>query len=167
MKIKDRLIDASLAVSATLLGLAAISAFYFQTSFVTVTSRSMEPTIKAGDTLLARQISTSDINRNDIVILPYPDVEGLRYTHRVTSVKNDSGEIFVTTKGDANPKPDSWTLQITSEKVPKVIAVIPTEAIFTGPIERRWIFYGFLYGGAALGLYASWRLVRRSPGSSM
>jgi hypothetical protein len=36
-----------------------------------------------------------------------------------------------------------------------------------GPIERKWIYYGLFYGGAALGLYASWMLVRRKAHSSM
>lgn len=80
------------------------------------------------------------------------------------AVKKDTSGVAVTTKGDANPKPDSWELNIlniTSEKVPKVMAVIPTAPIFNGPMERKWIYYGFFYGGAILGLYGSWRLVKR------
>ena len=69
--------------------------------------------------------------------------------------------MIVSTKGDANPKVDSWELKITSADVPKVMAVIPTALIFNGPIERKWIYYGLFYGGALLGLYGSWRLVKR------
>jgi hypothetical protein len=83
------------------------------------------------------------------------------------SVTREFDDVVVTTKGDANPKPDAWTLQITSQEVPKVVAVIPTAPILNGPIERKWIYYGLFYGGAALGLYASWMLVRRKAHSSM
>lgn len=159
MRTRRVLADIFLGFFAILLAISAILTFYFQTSFVTVTSRSMEPTIKAGDTLLARQIKTEELRPRDIAILPVPDIEGLRFTHRITSIKMESGDVIVTTKGDGNPNPDTWSLQITSQEVPKVIAIIPTAAIFNGPIERRWIYYGLFYGGAALGLFASWRLV--------
>ena len=76
-------------------------------------------------------------------------------------VNQTSGDVVVKTKGDANPNPDSWELTITSEKVPKIVAVIPTAAIFNGPVERKWIYYGLFYGGALLALYGSWRLLRK------
>ena len=161
MKIVRFIKDITLAVSAIGFALAAIFSFYFQTSFQTVTSRSMEPTFKAGDMVLTRQVPTSAIQARDVVILPVPDAPGLIYSHRVIAIKKDPKEVIVTTKGDANPKPDSWELRLTSEKVPKVMAVIPTALIFNGPIERKWIYYGLFYGGALLGIYGSWRLLRR------
>ena len=153
--------DLALAVSAIGFVIAAIFAFYFQTSFQTVTSRSMEPSIKAGDMVLTRQVPAEDIQMRDVVILPLPDADGLYFSHRIVGIKKQSGDVIVATKGDANPKPDSWELKITSGDVPKVMAVIPTALIFNGPIERKWIYYGLFYGGALLGLYGSWRLVKR------
>ena len=159
--------DVVLALTAVSLAIAAGLSIYFQLSFLTITSRSMEPTISAGDMVLTRPIPVAEIRSRDVVVLPVPDVEGLRYSHRVMSVTREFDDVVVTTKGDANPKPDAWTLQITSQEVPKVIAVIPTAPILNGPIERKWIYYGLFYGGAALGLYASWMLVRRKAHSSM
>jgi len=153
--------DVALAASAIGFVIAAIFAFYFQTSFQTVTSRSMEPSIKAGDMVLTRQVPAEDIQMRDVVILPLPDADGLYFSHRIVGIKKQSGDVIVATKGDANPKPDSWELKITSGDVPKVMAVIPTALIFNGPIERKWIYYGLFYGGALLGLYGSWRLVKR------
>jgi signal peptidase I len=153
--------DVVLAVSAIGFVIAAILAFYFQTSFQTVTSRSMEPSIKAGDMVVTRQVPAKDIEMRDVVILPLPDADGLYFSHRIVGIKKQSGDVIVATKGDANPKPDSWQLKITSGDVPKVMAVIPTALIFNGPIERKWIYYGLFYGGALLGLYGSWRLVKR------
>jgi signal peptidase I len=159
--------DVVLALTAVSLAIAAGLSIYFQLSFLTITSRSMEPTISAGDMVLTRPIPVAEIRSRDVVVLPVPDVEGLRYSHRVMSVTREFDDVVVTTKGDANPKPDAWTLQITSQEVPKVVAVIPTAPILNGPIERKWIYYGLFYGGAALGLYASWMLVRRKAHSSM
>ena len=158
--------DVTLALTAISLAIAAGLSIYFQLSFLTITSRSMEPTISAGDMVLTRPIPAAEIRSRDIVVLPVPDAEGLRYSHRVISVKKDLNDVVVNTKGDANPKPDAWTLQITSKEVPKVLAVIPTAPILNGPIDRKWIYYGLFYGGAALGLYASWVLVRRSSRTS-
>ena len=152
--------DVALAASAIGFVIAAIFAFYFQTSFQTVTSRSMEPSIKAGDMVLTRQVPAKEIQMRDVVILPLPDADGLYFSHRIVGIKKQSGDVIVSTKGDANPKPDSWELKITSGDVPKVMAVIPTALIFNGPIERKWIYYGLFYGGALLGLYGSWRLVK-------
>jgi signal peptidase len=159
--------DVVLALTAVSLAIAAGLSIYFQLSFLTITSRSMEPTISAGDMVLTRPIPVAEIRSRDVVVLPVPDGEGLRYSHRVMSVTREFDDVVVTTKGDANPKPDAWTLQITSQEVPKVVAVIPTAPILNGPIERKWIYYGLFYGGAALGLYASWMLVRRKAHSSM
>ena len=161
MKTFNVLKDVALAASAIGFVIAAIFAFYFQTSFQTVTSRSMEPSIKAGDMVLTRQVPAEDIQMRDVVILPLPDADGLYFSHRIVGIKKQSGDVIVATKGDANPKPDSWELKITSGDVPKVMAVIPTALIFNGPIERKWIYYGLFYGGALLGLYGSWRLVKR------
>lgn len=153
--------DVTLAVTAIAFVMGAVLSFYFQTSFLTVTSRSMEPTIRAGDMVLTRQVPAKEIRTRDVVILPVPDAPGFNYSHRVVAVKKEADGVVVTTKGDGNPKPDSWELMITSKEVPKVISVIPTAIIFDGPIERKWIYYGLFYGGAILGLYGSWRLLKR------
>ena len=153
--------DVVIAVLALVFVTAAVFSFHFQTSFLTITSISMEPTIKAGDMVVTKQISTKEIKVRDVIVLPLPDVEGLRFSHRVVSVRNQADDVVVKTKGDGNPNPDSWELLIEGEEVPKVMAVIPTAPILNGPIERKWIYYGLLYGGAILGLYGSWRLLKR------
>ena len=75
--------DATLAVTAIAFVMGAVLSFYFQTSFLTVTSRSMEPTINAGDMVLTRQIPAKEIRTRDVVILPVPDAPGFNYSHRV------------------------------------------------------------------------------------
>ena len=153
--------DITFAATALLFVLAAIFSVYFQTGFLTITSRSMEPTIKAGDMVLTRMISTKEIEPRDIVVLPLPEDKNIRYSHRVISVKESGGEVIVKTQGDANPNPDKWELAISSDDVTKVVAVIPAAKVLNGPIERKWIYYGLFYGGALLALYGAWRLLKK------
>lgn len=153
--------DIVFAVTALLFVLAAIFSVYFQTGFLTITSRSMEPTIKAGDMVLTRMIPAKEIQPRDIVVLPLPENKSMRYSHRVISVDQNRGEIVVKTQGDANPTPDAWTLEIKSEDATKVMAVLPTARILNGPIDRKWMYYGLFYGGALLALYGAWRLLKK------
>lgn len=139
---------------------AAILAIYSKASFLTVTSRSMEPAITAGDTLITRQVPRTQVAPQEIIVLPVPDNPELRYAHRVVSAQDDATGTIVRTKGDANPNLDSWTMRITSDQVPRVIGVIPTSAIFDGPMSRPSILVSLLDLGAALFVLALFRLVR-------
>ena len=126
----------------------------------TVTSNSMEPYMQAGDILLTRQVSTDSVQLRDVVVLPIPESRDLRYTHRVIELEKESGNIVIKTKGDANPIPDEWSLEITSEQIPKVIAVIPSAPVLDSPIGRRTLFLSLLGGGVLLLLLGFWRIVK-------
>lgn len=126
----------------------------------TVTSNSMEPYMQAGDILLTRQVSTDSVQLRDVVVLPIPESRDLRYTHRVIELAKKAGNIVIKTKGDANPIPDEWSLEITSEQIPKVIAVIPSAPVLDSPIGRRTLFLSLLGGGVLLLLLGFWRIVK-------
>lgn len=126
----------------------------------TVTSNSMEPYMQAGDILLTRQVSTDSVQLRDVVVLPIPESRDLRYTHRIVDLEKEAGNIVIKTKGDANPIPDEWSLEITSEQIPKVIAVIPSAPVLDSPIGRRTLFFSLLGGGVLLLLLGFWRIVK-------
>jgi signal peptidase I len=126
----------------------------------TVTSRSMEPTFAAGDTIVSREIDVANVVERDIVILPSPDDPAQRFSHRVFEVVQRKPFLQISTKGDANPIPDKWLMQINSQEVPKVIAVLPTSSIFNNPIGRSSIFYALVALGFCLFILGSWRLIR-------
>jgi signal peptidase len=153
--------DFTLVVVALISVVGAVLAFYFHAGFFTITSRSMEPTIKAGDMVLTRLAPIDEIQMRDVVVLPVPENPALRYAHRIIAIEKKGDELQVRTKGDANPQPDSWNMVVKSKEVTQVLAVIPTAKIFSGPIERKWIYYGLFYGGALLALYGAWRLVKK------
>ena len=160
-----RIIRDLLLIMATISSLA-FAAFVIvnQSSFLTVTTRSMEPKIKAGDMVVTKRVLSTDLKRGDVVVLPLPEEKTLLYTHRIFEVSKNSGEIIVKTKGDANPQPDSWSMRIISKKVPKEIAVLPTSKIFTGPLNRRWIARLLISLGltlAFIGLFRSLKMVKK------
>ena len=161
MRIVGRIRDGALAIFALIFAVGAICAIYFHAGFVTITSRSMEPTINAGDMVLTRIVPANQVKVRDVLVLPVPENEALRYSHRIVSLQRSREGLAIKTKGDANPQVDSWNMEITSPEVTKVMAVMRTAPIMNGPISRSTIYCGLFYGGAALGLFGAWRLVRR------
>ena len=160
MKLLAHIKDATLFLLALVLVPTAVFVIYAKGSFLLVASKSMEPSIKAGDTVLTRLIPTYQIHPKDIVVLPVPDNPKFKYSHRVISAKYLYNGTIIKTKGDANPNPDAWSTQITSEQVSKVIAVFSTSSLLNGPINRRGIFFILLIIGASLFAVGLWRSLR-------
>ncbi|NCZ73800.1 MAG: signal peptidase I, partial [Actinobacteria bacterium] len=106
----------SIAKDVLFLLVAAIFSVSQKVSLMTVTSRSMEPTLKAGDTVITKKVDVSTVNQGDIIVLPVPLNPTLRYVHRVFEFSKESDEFLIKTKGDANPEPDEWTMEITSKE---------------------------------------------------
>ena len=150
MKIRHRIRDIGLIFTALSSITIAVLAIYLQSTFLVVTSRSMEPNIQAGDTLITRMVEREKIQVDKVLVLPVPDSTGATYSHRVIDVKQRNSEVILKTKGDGNPKPDDWTLEIRSKKVPEVIAVIPTTLLFNGPVSRENLVLSLFTGGLAL-----------------
>jgi signal peptidase len=100
--------------------------------FMRVASPSMEPTIRVGDVVVVRQQAAMELRPGQVVVLPVPDEGGAMYVHRITNVRLDDGQVFVTTKGDANPAPDPWELRIDSADVPLVVGQIPMPGVLAG-----------------------------------
>ncbi|NDI24899.1 MAG: S26 family signal peptidase, partial [Actinobacteria bacterium] len=82
--------DVLLGISALFLLVAAIFSVSQKVSLLTVTSRSMEPTLKAGDTVITKKVDVSTVNQGDIIVLPVPLNPTLRYVHRVFEFSKES-----------------------------------------------------------------------------
>ena len=67
---------------------------------------SMNPTLKAGDSLRVAPYENTRINVGDVVVFHTPERER-HVTHRVISVDSRG----VRTRGDNNNKTDSWLLR--------------------------------------------------------
>lgn len=87
-----------------------------------ILSGSMEPDIKIGDVVIIHKISGEEAGMGDIILFPHS--KDMKVTHRIISVKTEEKQRFFTTKGDANPEPD--TDLVPEENVQgKVVAVVP------------------------------------------
>ncbi|TRO54135.1 signal peptidase I [Candidatus Bathyarchaeota archaeon] len=88
---------------------------------------SMEPTIREGDILVFRGVSTEEVKVGDVLLFQVPDeMVGLlpeRITHRVVEIRKEAGVTYFRTKGDNAPLD---TFEIPADKVVGLnIAVIP------------------------------------------
>jgi signal peptidase I len=160
---RRRLKDITLVISS--LVFVALAAYSLQNkiSLSMVTSRSMEPLMEAGDIVVSKQIQKWDIKKGDVLILPLPQNRGLKYMHRVVEVDEEFNRTTIRTKGDSNPNPDKWLIEVLSTEVPKVFTVLKSSFVFSSPIGRESIFAGLIGSAALLILLAAWRqLPKRS-----
>lgn len=156
---RRRLKDITLVIGS--LVFVALAAYSLQNkiSLSMVTSRSMEPLMEAGDIVVSKQIQKWDIKRGDVLILPLPQSRDLKYMHRVVEVNEELSRTTIRTKGDSNPNPDKWLLEVISPEVSKVISVVKSGFVFNGSIGRKSIFAGLIGGSILLFALAFWRLI--------
>lgn len=90
--------------------LVVLALFYVLTSqnlyFGTVLSGSMEPTFKRGDLVLMQSLYAEPRIGDIIMFSPVKGMEPI--THRIISIDQYG---YIRTKGDANPKEDSWSFK--------------------------------------------------------
>jgi signal peptidase I len=72
---------------------------------------SMRPTINPGDLVLAERVRPADIRAGDVISFREPIGSQAPYTHRVVRVVDGADGPEFTTKGDANPTADMWTVR--------------------------------------------------------
>ena len=107
-----------------------------------VLSGSMRPAFAPGDAVLIRNVPVSEV-RPGMVVEVIPPGESVPFAHRVVSVSGDRSPPTITTKGDANPQRDSWTVTLSSASVPRVVGVVPHLGSFvnapTQPRDRAFL----------------------------
>ena len=62
---------------------------------------SMEPTIKLGSLIVAEPVATEELGLGDIIVFRSPSNETM-VTHRITGVREENGQRYFQTKGDAS-----------------------------------------------------------------
>jgi signal peptidase I len=95
------------ALVALLVGLAVLVLTGWRLDVVT--SPSMAPAIAQGSAVLARPVDDSTLRSlepGDVITFEYPQVDAL-VMHRIVEVRDQGGQRFFTTQGDANPAADA------------------------------------------------------------
>ena len=104
------------ALAVTLLIFATLSRnnpdmSLFGCRFYYVLTGSMEPDIKQGSLIVAKETPIDELKVGDVIsfISSDPDIEGEINSHAIYSIdKNDEGIVEFTTKGSNNPEPDDY-----------------------------------------------------------
>jgi signal peptidase len=104
-----------------------------------ITGGSMTGAISKGSIVYARLTPVADLRQGDIITFTPPDSSGA-VTHRILSIKEESGRRIFETKGDFNAVTDPWKIT------------------FPQPEQARYVFH-IPYAGYVLALL-SLRLVR-------
>lgn len=134
----------------------------FGVGFHALLTNSMAPDFPAGSVVVTIQTSTARIEEGDVIKLPLPGGHGEHYVHRVVEVLPIVTATTVVTKGDNNPSPDPWTLEILSPTTPRVIASVPFVGYLnelTHSTGTKLFLASMVMGGVGLALHR----VRRSP----
>jgi signal peptidase I len=138
-------------VAGLVLAAAVGGLLYLQTwpPMATVMSASMSPTIKTGDVVLLKHMETPP-RVGQVIAVNVPDLARSRYgyppvvVHRVVRIAPNGD---VTTKGDARPRPDPFTVPARSVNA-RVVATIPAAghvmAFFTSTLGLVWLGGGVL-----------------------
>lgn len=90
----------------------------------TVLTGSMRGTFDPGSVVLSRPVPVAAIKPGDVIVFTPPGHDR-PYTHRVVTVTGPADRRVVTTKGDANPRPDAWKARLTGTTVPRVFFHVP------------------------------------------
>lgn len=122
-------------------------AFKSEFRVVHIISDSMDPTFNKGDLLLVRSIPSGELQVNQVAVLPALDSSEVLIAHRIINIKRSAtGNLLVTTKGDANPIADDEQKVITSSTIPVSIGVLPISRAPGLVDNSKWIgtFLGLL-----------------------
>lgn len=109
--------------------------FGYRTSFVL--TESMEPEIPVASLLIEKK-RTKDMSLKTGDVISYSvDADGreMRITHRITAIEGG----VIRTKGDANQKPDPWTVSRADVEA-KVVTVVP----YILPVVTGLVLVGLL-----------------------
>ena len=150
-----------------MLGVAVVACVVFSVGTLTgrlllqtVPTGSMEPVIPKGSAILVENKDVSAIEVGDVIVFAAPET-GTMTVHRVIEIGETDGTRTFTTKGDNNPGPDPWNLQLNGQKVHEVSTVLPVlGGVLTRAGEPQTRIALMVVGGLLVvvaGLFAIWR----------
>ena len=151
-----RVLSACAATVTTLVVLGVlVVAPLLHIGFSPVLTGSMRPAYAPGDLLLTAQADVSSLRPGQIAVFTPPG-ESTPYAHRITIITGSPTQPVLTTKGDANPAPDSWRATLTQPRVPVVIATVAAVGDvllwIQNPVQRALLtaLFGLTLTGAAV-----------------
>ena len=94
-----------------------------------VLTGSMQSSYPAGSLVLTAEAPASSVRAGDVIAFrpppPYVTSSGRPVLHRVVTARVLDGRLLVTTRGDANPAADPWTLDLTGARIHRAHGSVP------------------------------------------
>ena len=113
---------------------------------------SMEPAMDTGSLLISRQAPPASLVTDDVITFRRPGAEPT-ITHRIVSVREESGQRWFTTKGDANATPDPEEVSFSEGTAYENIFAVPYAGYLLSVMSSR-MGIALLVGLPLLGLAA-------------
>lgn len=109
------------AISLVAIGFILPAAFGMER--YVIAGGSMTGSISRGSVVFEEVVPVADLQVGDVITYMPPADSGIDnlVTHRIVSIQGDAYR----TKGDANPKSDPWTFELTAATQPRVVAHVP------------------------------------------
>ncbi|WP_371655865.1 MULTISPECIES: signal peptidase I [unclassified Streptomyces] len=140
----------------------AVGRFCFDLRYEPILTGSMAPNLATGTLIALEKLDPRDVATGETIAFqppkPYGEPGGAPVIHRVYSLtKSPDGTTVMTTKGDANPAPDPWKIDLESGTYRAPVFQVP----YAGGVIT-WIRSLGPFGTAALitGLLITWLSVR-------
>jgi len=89
-----------------------------------VLSGSMAPAIRAGAVVMAASVPPGTLKVGDVIVYNRSDVAET-VTHRIIDIPNGGDRPTFITKADAEPAPDTWTVQYAGNTAGKIVLSLP------------------------------------------
>ena len=137
-----------------------------------ITSGSMTGSYDRGSVVFDDVVAVASLRAGDVITFAAPVAPHELVTHRIETIRvGRDGRPAITTRGDANPIPDAWTLTPNSQRITRVAGSIPKVgyalAALTLPIVRL-LGIALPAGVIALLLLAGlWRERRTAPAARL
>src|SRR5436190_5796280 len=131
---------------------------------LTIVTGSMRPAYSPGDLIIVSPQRASAVRPGEVITFAHPRRRGRTLTHRVVNVQSGlpvaPGWLAITTKGDANPAPERWTIRADGT-VGRVRAHVPGVGELGRPLETD-VPHGVAIAAltlltAGLALWGIWR----------
>jgi signal peptidase I len=153
---------ATVLVVALALGYGALRLADWQP--LTIVTGSMRPTYSPGDLIVVSPQRASAVRPGEVITFAHPRRRGRTLTHRVVKVQSGPpvapGWLAITTKGDANPAPERWTIRADGT-VGRVRAHVPGGGQLAAPLQadmpRGVAIAALTLLAASLALWGIWR----------
>lgn len=131
---------------------------------LTIVTGSMRPTYAPGDLIIVSPQRARAVHPGEVITFAHPRRRGRTLTHRVVQVRSGPpvapGWLAITTKGDANPAPERWTIRADGT-VGRVRARVPGIGRLAAPLHadmpRGVAIAALTLLAASLALWGIWR----------